>query len=138
MSQLTDPASPELCTLSENILKESGLFLHAANYGDWRSVRAKLQTTPPESLPQPTVTPISINDEAVKARTGFVSMFLLLSFVVVVCNGDLVRMMEKEGSMTWSEEWFLYFQWEWGRESNGGVRRQHYHHSRTSSTLLIQ
>jgi hypothetical protein len=106
MSQLTDPTSPELCTLSENSLKESGLFPHAANCGDW-SVRAKLQTPPQKSLQQPTVTPSSIGDGAVKARTGFVSMFSLLSFVVVVCNGDLVRMMEKESSMTWFEEWFL-------------------------------
>jgi hypothetical protein len=53
----------------------------------------------------------------VKARTGFVSIFSLLSFVVVLCDGDLVQMMEKETSMTWFEEWFLYFQWEWGRES---------------------
>jgi hypothetical protein len=110
------PASPELCTLSEKILKESGLSQHAANYGDW-SERVKLQTTPPKSIPQPTVTPSSIGDGAVKARTGFVSMFSLLSFAVVVCNGDLVGMMEKELSMTWFEEWFLYFQWEWGRES---------------------
>ena len=56
MSQLTDPDSPDLHTLSENLWKESGLSLHAANYGDW-SERAKLQTTPPKSLPQLTVTP---------------------------------------------------------------------------------
>jgi hypothetical protein len=92
------------------------LFSHAAKYGDW-SVRANLQTTPPKSLPQATVTRSSIGDGAVKAHTGFVSMFSLLSFVVIVCNGDLVRMMEKESSMTCFEEWFLYFQWEYGRES---------------------
>jgi hypothetical protein len=54
----------------------------------------------------------------VKARTGFFSLLSLLFFVVVVvCNGDLVQMMEKESSMSWFEEWFLYFQWEWGRDS---------------------
>ena len=116
MSQLADPDSPDLCNLSENLLKESGLSPHAANYGDWGE-RAKLQRTPPKSLPQPTFTPFSISDGAVKARTGFVSMFSLLSFVVVVCNGDVVQMMKKKSSMTWFEEWFLFFQWEWGRES---------------------
>jgi hypothetical protein len=30
---------------------------------------------------------------------------------------DIVQMMKKESSMTWFEEWFLFFQWEWGRES---------------------
>ena len=116
MSQLTDPDSPDLRTQPENILKASGLSSHAADYGDW-SKRAKLQTTPPKSLPQATVTPFSISDGAVKARTGFVSMFSLLYVVVVLCNGDVVQMMKKESSMTWSEEWFLYFQCEWGRES---------------------
>ena len=42
---------------------------------------------------------------------------LLYVVVVVVCNGDVVQMMKKESSMTWFEEWFLYFQCEWGRES---------------------
>jgi hypothetical protein len=99
MSQLADPDSPDLCNLSENLLKESGLSPHAANYGDWGE-RAKLQTTPTKSLPQPTFTPFSISDGAVKARTGFVSMFSLLSSVVVVCNGDVVQMMKKKSSMT--------------------------------------
>jgi hypothetical protein len=103
MSQLTDPDSPDLCNLSENLLKESGLSPHAANYGDW-SKRAKLQRTPPKLLPQPTFTPFSISNGAVKARTGFVSMFSLLSSAVVVCNGDVVQMMKKESSMTWFEE----------------------------------
>jgi hypothetical protein len=116
MSQLTDPDSPDLCSLLENLLKESGLSPHATNYGD-RSKRAKLQRTPPKSLPQPTFTPFSISNGAVKARTGFVSMFSLLSFVVVVCNGDVVQMMKKESSMTWFEEWFLFFQWERGHKS---------------------
>ena len=44
-------------------------------------------------------------------------MFSLLSFAVVVCNGGLVQMMQKESSMTWFEDWLLYFQWEWGRET---------------------
>jgi hypothetical protein len=44
-------------------------------------------------------------------------VFSLLSFVVVMRNGDLARMMEKDSFLTWFEEWFLYFQWEWRRES---------------------
>jgi hypothetical protein len=37
--------------------------------------------------------------------------------VYPLIDKNIVQMMKKESSMTWFEEWFLFFQWEWGRES---------------------
>jgi len=60
---------------------------------------------------------IPISDGEVKCRTGFISKFVLLAFVFIVCNGDTDLVMKRETSLTWFEEWILYFQWIWGCES---------------------
>ena len=51
----------------------------------------------------------------VKRKTGFDYENLLLSFIVIVCNGDVNKMKKKETVLTWYEEWFLCFQIIWGR-----------------------
>jgi hypothetical protein len=58
------------------------------------------------------------NDREVRGRTGFKNLTLLLSYVAVVCNGDIMRMMKCESSLTWFEEWFLLFQWICGLETH--------------------
>ena len=57
----------------------------SANYGDW-SVRAKLQTPPQKSLRQPTVTPSSIGNGAVKARTGSFVLADVLATLLCCCR----------------------------------------------------
>ena len=58
---------------------------------------------------EPTITPSTINNREVKGRTRFKTLPLLLSYIAVVCNGDMERIMECETSLTWFEEWFLFF-----------------------------
>ena len=36
---------------------------------------------------------------------------------MVVCNHDIDAVMRKELYLTWMEEWMVYFQWIWGRET---------------------
>jgi len=58
------------------------------------------------------VHPIIANSE-VKRRTGFCDVSTLLAYVIVVCNGDFDRIRKKRTSLTWFEEWFLYFEWKY-------------------------
>ncbi len=37
----------------------------------------------------------------------------LLAYVIVVCNVDFDRIRKKRTSLTWFEEWFLYFEWKY-------------------------
>jgi hypothetical protein len=60
----------------------------------------------------PTVLP-SMAASEVKRRTGFCDVSTLLAYVIVVCNGDFDRMRQKRTSLTWFEEWFLYFEWKY-------------------------
>jgi hypothetical protein len=46
---------------------------------------------------------------------GFGLLFLLLCYVIIVCNGNLSLMMETSTSLTWFEEWFFFFEMLWGR-----------------------
>ena len=67
-------------------------------------------TSPPSVLP-------NISDELMNDRTGFKSTAMMLSFVMLVCDGNVEKMMERDHFLTWFEEWLLFFQWQWGRES---------------------
>lgn len=60
----------------------------------------------------PTVLP-DISDKETQRRTGFHSTSALLSFIIIVCNGDLELAGKKSTRMTWFEEWFFYFEVVW-------------------------
>jgi len=68
----------------------------------------------------PLVTP-SIESSEVKRRTGFGSALELIAYVVTVCNGDVDRIRQRKSSMTWFEEWFLYFEWSYGQTNQRQV-----------------
>ena len=53
----------------------------------------------------------------VRERTGFKSLALLLSYIAVICNGKISDMTNRQSYLSWFEEWFLDFQWVWGREA---------------------
>jgi hypothetical protein len=44
-------------------------------------------------------------------------MLLLLSFTLLVCNGDIDMMTKTKrvSELTWYEDWFLYYKYKWGR-----------------------
>jgi len=58
---------------------------------------------------------LKISDEEVKRRTGFPSLSVLLTYIFVVCDGDMMSIMKRNTSLTWFEEWFLHFEYKWGR-----------------------
>ena len=66
------------------------------------------------SLP-PVLTPTSLSLKEVKARTGFVDASCLIGFAVIVCDGDLLLLSKKISYLSWYEEWFIYFEYLYGR-----------------------
>ena len=64
---------------------------------------------------KPVVTPKSLSPTDVKARNGFNNTIHLLSFVTIVCDGDMKEMTKTVTFLTWFEEWFSYFEYIYGR-----------------------
>ena len=64
---------------------------------------------------QPILSPTSLSPREVKTRTGFQDACHLISFVAIVCNGDIDLITERNSWLTWYEEWFLYFEFLYGR-----------------------
>jgi len=111
-SQLSDESAPELSQVNESVLKSAGLDVHV------RTERRKRKEPPKmEELPDPVILPSNMSDNAVKLHTGFPSLFILLAFVVILCDGSIATMTEKVTNLTWFEEWIVYFEWVWGRET---------------------
>ena len=67
----------------------------------------------------PLVNP-SMRASEVKRRTGFSSSLDLIAYVVTICNGDLELIRHRNSSLTWYEEWFLFFEFSYGHTA---VRR---------------
>lgn len=47
--------------------------------------------------------------------TGFIDIFDLISFGLIVCGGDIDMMTKKFCKLSWLEEWVLYFEFAYGR-----------------------
>ena len=54
----------------------------------------------------------------VKRLTGFRDLFCLLSYVVIICGGDINLITSSTSKMTWLEEWILYFEFIYGHSKN--------------------
>ena len=64
---------------------------------------------------KPKFTYQDLTDKEVQRCTGFKSKYLMLAYIILVCNGDHQKMTMTVTSLTWLEEWFLYFELLWGR-----------------------
>ncbi len=62
---------------------------------------------------EPVILPSNMSNNDVKLHTGFPSLFILLAFVVILCDGSIANMTEKVTNLTWYEEWIVYFEWVW-------------------------
>ncbi|EJK48707.1 hypothetical protein THAOC_32473 [Thalassiosira oceanica] len=58
---------------------------------------------------------LDITDAEVHRRTGFKTRDHLLTYVSVVCNGDISKIMMRSTVLTWFEEWFAHFEFKYGR-----------------------
>ena len=64
---------------------------------------------------QPVVQLESISDQEVQHCTGFCSLAFLLSYTAIISDGDVTNMGTTVSTLTWFEEWFLYFEMIWGK-----------------------
>jgi hypothetical protein len=54
-------------------------------------------------------------DKFIQQHTGFKSLSCMMCFVLVVCKGDIEKMIKTTTQLTYFEEWLLYFTVVWGR-----------------------
>jgi hypothetical protein len=85
------------------------------------SIRKGGQSTRVNQKGEPVYDPRRMRDAEVKRVTGFPSLLHLLVFVVIVCDGSIEQMMVANSSLTWFEEWVLYFEFVWGRTCIRGI-----------------
>ena len=63
----------------------------------------------------PLLTFNNLTDKGAHRRTGFCDIATMLAFIILVCNGNHDTMIFTVSSLTWLEEWVLYFEFIWGR-----------------------
>ena len=66
-------------------------------------------------LYHPEVTPTSLTKTQIKLQTGFNDSYAMICFIIIICNGNIDLMTRTNCYMTWYEEWFSYFEFQYGR-----------------------
>ena len=92
---------------ANSVLKEGRRFFHCNVVGSKKPRHFAAQDEPKIWL--------GMSDKEVKRRTGFPNEKTLLSYIFVVCNGEADEIKLRHTSLTWYEEWFLHFEFIWGR-----------------------
>jgi len=116
-SEVTDPNAENLYKVNPSVLLEAGFDPMLIDSPD-RNPKPPKPERKPAALPDVQVLLDSLDDARVKSCTGFASKTLLLTYIGIACNGNTNAMQETTSSLTWFEEWYLYFDWIWGRESS--------------------
>jgi hypothetical protein len=62
-----------------------------------------------------------LTDKTVKVRTGFPSISAMIAFIVVACHGEIDTISTTTTTLTWLEEWIIYFEIIWGKFSRRWV-----------------
>jgi hypothetical protein len=56
-----------------------------------------------------------LNDKKIKYQTGFPSLLTLFGYIAVVCKGDISTISTTSSTLTWFEEWYLFFEVVYGK-----------------------
>ena len=83
-------------------------FFHATPVTETKETRRKADEPP-------IVQPGKMSDGEVKRRTGMPSEIFFLSIIIMVCNGDINTILQRQTSLTWYEEWLITFEYVWNR-----------------------
>jgi DDE superfamily endonuclease len=62
-----------------------------------------------------------IDDTYVKNTTGFPSKIALVAFIAIVSDGNIETITKTITNMTWLEEWYVYYEFVWGRSERRWV-----------------
>jgi hypothetical protein len=56
-----------------------------------------------------------LTDNQIHVTTGFPTLLSMLGFIAVICKGDIKQITTSSSTLTWFEEWFLYFEILYGK-----------------------
>jgi hypothetical protein len=56
-------------------------------------------------------------DKRVHLQTGFPSLMTMLAYVSILCNGNIHIMSSSSSTLTWFEEWYVFFEVQYGRSN---------------------
>jgi hypothetical protein len=65
----------------------------------------------------PVVDPCNITAKENERCSGLKDLELLLTYIMVIWNGDIDKVCMTTTSLTWFEEWIMYAKYIWGRTS---------------------
>jgi hypothetical protein len=62
-----------------------------------------------------------LNDKIVKIYTGFDTLLQMLSYIAVICDGNIEIMTKTTTKLSWLEEWLVFYMKLWGKNTQRWV-----------------
>ena len=85
----------------------------------------------------PFVLPGKLPAKEIKSRTNFSNEAEIMSFIIIVCNGDFdLITLSHSHILTWYEEWFFSFEMVWGRHLTSWMQGKSKKHYGVDNTIL--
>ena len=56
-----------------------------------------------------------MSDKLIQVTTGFPSLLAMLGYIAVVCQGKIETIIKTRSTLTWFEEWYVYFEIIYGK-----------------------
>jgi len=84
-----------------------------------KTSKSATKQTPPPAVQSKKIPPRYIISTLVPSEvhrlTGFADIVQMLSFAIILCEGDINLLTATTSALTWLEEWVLYFEFAYGR-----------------------
>jgi len=84
-----------------------------------KTSKSATKQTPPPAVQSKKIPPCYIISTLVPSEvhrlTGFADIIQMLSFAIILCEGDINLLTATTSALTWLEEWVLYFEFAYGR-----------------------
>lgn len=111
----------DLSQINSRVLAGAGLDVHSSTI-DASGLRARKRnaqkTVTNTGSKDPVLMLEHLTPKEVKRLTSFEDLKLLLSYVTMICDGDLTTMTSTNSALTWLEEWVLCLEFLWGHCMN--------------------
>jgi len=104
----------QLSQINPLVRNAAGLNVHTGAGWD-RDDNCDVYHKKDDSWREPIFNIYNLVPKEVKRLTGFDDLKRMLSFMSMLCGGNLTKMTRTNSILTWLEEWVLYFQFVWSR-----------------------
>jgi hypothetical protein len=116
MSQMLENQEGNLEAINPAVAKAAGISYTNNNRNNRIQVEYP-RLTKQETDKRTAVRFCDLTDDLITTTTGFPSVMMMMGFIILINNGNVQEIRHTETTLTWLEEYLVYFETVWGKNS---------------------